>query len=73
MLAYQFYLRDAIKGYELVGILSERRKNPIRITDKSIIIWGRKYFGRNVSVEGIFFVKVNLEKDEKGAFEAAHH
>jgi hypothetical protein len=73
MLAYQFYLRDAIKGYELVCILPERRRNSVRITDESIINWGRKYFGGNVSVEGIFFVKVNLEKDEKGDFEAIHH
>ena len=73
MLAYQFYLRDAIKGYELVGILPEIRRNPVRITDESIISWGRKYFGRNVSVEDIFFVKVNLEKGEKGNLKAIHH
>ena len=73
MLAYQFYLRDAIKGYEFVGVLPERRRNPVRITDESIINWGRKHFGRNVRDEDIFFVKVDLQEGEKVNFEAIHH
>ena len=60
MLAYQFYLRDAINGYDFVGVLPERRGNPVRITDESIINWERKSFGRNVRVEDIFFVKVDF-------------
>jgi hypothetical protein len=62
MLAYQFYLRNEIKGYEFVGVLPERRRNPVRITDESIINWGRKNFGRNVRDGGIFFIKVDLEE-----------
>ena len=65
MLAYQFYLRDAIKGYDFVGVLPERRRNPVRITDESIINWGRTNFGRNVRGEDIFFVKVDLQEVEK--------
>jgi hypothetical protein len=38
MIVYKFYLRDAIKGDIFLGALPERRKNPQRITDESIII-----------------------------------
>jgi hypothetical protein len=66
MIVYKFYLRDAIKGDLLLGILPERRKYPQRITDESIINWGRKYFGMNVKNENIFFIKTVLEEREKG-------
>jgi hypothetical protein len=46
MLAYKFYLRDAMKNcFDAVGVLPERRMNPERITDESIINWGKEYFG----------------------------
>jgi hypothetical protein len=65
MIVYKFYLRNAIKGDILLGILPERRKNPKRITVESIINWGRKYFGKNAKDEDIFFIKTVLEESEK--------
>ncbi len=65
-MAYQFYSWDAIKGFELVGEFPERRRNPERITDESIMNWGRVKFGRNVKADDIFFVKVELEEGEEG-------
>jgi hypothetical protein len=65
MIVYKFYLRDAIKGDIFVGVLPERRKNPQRITDESIINWGRKYFGKNAKEKDIFFIKTVLEESEK--------
>ena len=65
MTAYKFYLCDAIKGAIFLGALPERRKNPKRITDESILNWGRKYFGRNGKDEDIFFMKTVLEESEK--------
>jgi len=65
MIVYKFYLRDAIKGDIFLGVLPERRKNPQRITDESIINWGRKYFGKNGKDEDIFFIKTALEESEK--------
>ncbi len=65
MIVYKFYLRDATKGDILLGILPERRKNPKRITDESIINWGRKYFGMNGNGEDIFFIRGILEESEK--------
>ena len=69
MLAYRFYLRDAMKNcLEHVGVLPERRMNPERITDESIINWGKKYFGKNMKNEDVFFIESVLEDSERGFF-----
>ena len=65
MIVYKFYLRNAIKGDALVGVLPERRKNPKRITDESIINWGRKYFNMNAKNKDIFFIETVLEESKK--------
>ncbi len=65
MIVYKFYLRDEMKGDIFLGALPERRKNPKRITNESIINWGRKYFGMNGNDEDIFFIKTVLEGSEK--------
>jgi len=62
MLAYEFYWLDPIKGYELVGILPERRKNPKRIPEKSIINLGKKLLGGNVNVNNILFIRKAIER-----------
>jgi hypothetical protein len=41
MVAYEFYLNDSEGNRSLIGILPERRKDPKRITEKSILKWGR--------------------------------
>ena len=43
MVAYEFYWHDEGKGYELLGVLPERRKNPARITKNSVMN-GEKWF-----------------------------
>jgi hypothetical protein len=65
MVIYKFYLRDAVKGDIFLGTLPERRKNPLRITEESIINWGRKYFSKNAEDEDIFFTKMVFEEGEK--------
>jgi len=40
IVAYEFYFRDPLKGYNFVGILPERRKDPKRINKDSIRKWG---------------------------------
>jgi hypothetical protein len=42
--------------------------NPERITDGSIINWGRKYFGKDVRDEDVFLVETVLKDSEKGFF-----
>ncbi len=65
MVLYKFYLRDSNDGDIFLSSLPERRKNPERITEESIINWGRKYFGMNGRNEDIFFTKIVLEESKK--------
>jgi hypothetical protein len=58
MVGYEFYWRDPIKGYQLIGVLPERRKNPNRITKESVLNWVKKYFGNNLNLNDVFFIEV---------------
>jgi c-di-GMP-binding flagellar brake protein YcgR len=60
--AYEFYWRDQIKGYQLIGGLPERRKNPVRITQESVMNLAKELIGDHVDVNDIFFIKIT--KDE---------
>ena len=62
MVAYQFYWYDPVKGYELIGVLPERRKKPERITQKSIMGWAEKVFANNSSAEDICFIQVTINE-----------
>ncbi len=62
MVAYEFYWFDLTKGYELIGILPERRKNPERITQESIVGWGENIFGREIETRNIYFIQVTLDE-----------
>ena len=63
MVAYEFYCHDSMKGYQLIGILPERRKNPERITQKSVMNWVKKYFNDNLNLNDIFFIQVEIETE----------
>ena len=59
MLAYEFYCRDNTEGIHFIGILPERRKKPERITQESILNWGKKVIGDDSDID-IYFVKVEF-------------
>jgi hypothetical protein len=61
MVAYKLYVYDNLKGYELIGILPERRKDPKRITKESVIRWGRMLLGDDVDSKEIFFKQITIE------------
>ena len=63
MVAYEFYWLDPIKGYQLVGVLPERRKNSARITQASIINRGEKFFGKKLGIKDIFFIQVTVDEN----------
>ncbi len=67
MIAYEFYWRDPIKGLELIGILPERRKNPKRITNESVMNWGKKILGEHIDFDNLFFIQMTIDK-ETGEF-----
>lgn len=61
MVAYEFYWLDNVGREHLLGILPERRKNPTRINQESIMNWGRKIVFGNASVKDIFFAQVEID------------
>jgi hypothetical protein len=68
MVAYEFYWRDPIKGYELIGKLPERRKNLGRITKESVLNWGEKYFRKNLNLTEMFFLEVEINLESMRTF-----
>jgi len=61
MVAYELYLYDKIKGYELIGILPERRKDPKRITKESVLKWGRTVLGDSGDNKNIIFKQMVID------------
>jgi len=60
MVAYEFYWRDEERKEHFIGILPERRKDPERITETSVLNWGMKMVGENADVKEIYFLKVDV-------------
>jgi hypothetical protein len=61
MTAYEFYWRD-LKGKEhFFGILPERRKRPERITDESVLNWGKLVISSIADPNRMFYVQVNIK------------
>jgi len=60
MVAYEFYLKDSEGNKSLIGILPERRKDPKRITQKSILKWGRMLSYDNGG--SFFFEKITINE-----------
>lgn len=44
MVAYEYYWHDEIKGFELIGVLPERRNDSNRVTQESILGFGKKFW-----------------------------
>jgi hypothetical protein len=62
MVAYEYYLHDEIKGFELIGILPERRKDSDRVTQEAILGFGKKFWGSDMDNGNILFIRVNVDK-----------
>ena len=60
MVAYEFYWRDETGKEHFIGILPERRKKPERITEESVINWGRTLLGNNGKGKDIFFERTTI-------------
>ena len=63
MVTYEVYSYDKMKGYELIGILPERRKDPKRITKESVLKWGRMLLGRSEDDKNIIFKQTIIDDD----------
>jgi len=62
MVAYEYYWRDGIKGFELIGVLPERRKDTKRVTKESVIGFGKKFWGDHFEDGNIVFLRVDVDK-----------
>jgi len=61
MVTYEFYWHDdETRKEHFIGILPERRKNPERITQESVLNWGWKVIGDHSDVNNIYFVQVEM-------------
>ena len=60
MIAYEFYWVDKRGESHFFAILPERRKNPERITEGSIMKWGKMIFGGSRLLRNLYFVKVEV-------------
>ena len=60
MVAYEFYWRDEKGRDNFVGVLPERRNNPERITQESIMNWGRTLIGNDREVKDISFIQIEI-------------
>jgi hypothetical protein len=63
MIAYEIYSFDKIEGYELMGILPERRRNPKRRTAESVMQWGRMLLSDNRNSENIFIKQITIDNE----------
>ena len=68
MEAYEFYWLDPKGGYQIIGVLPERRKNPARVTQQSIMNWGERIFGKELDTKDIFFIQVTMDEKTSRIF-----
>ncbi len=61
MVAYEFYSLEPTGGYKIIGVLPERRKNSERVTQQSIMTWGKNLFAEDLDDEDIFFIQVTID------------
>jgi hypothetical protein len=62
MIAYEFYWLDPQGGYQIIGVLPERRKDSNRITQKSVMSWAEIFFGDNLDAKDIYFIQVTINE-----------
>ncbi len=61
MVVYELYLVSSTGEYQIIGVLPERRKNPMRITNDSVIKWAKMLLGDNANSKNIFFKRVTID------------
>ncbi len=62
MVAYELYWSNNDGKEHLVGILPERRKHTERITNQSVINWGKMILSDrpNVDLDSLYFIEVEI-------------
>jgi hypothetical protein len=60
MTAYELYYCDGTSKYHFVGVLRERRRNPIRITRESVMKWGKMILSEKADIKDLYFIQVEF-------------
>jgi len=63
MWVYELYAFNKTKGCELIGVLPERRNNPRRVTQESILNWGQQYFGIHLNLGNVYLIEVKIKAE----------
>jgi hypothetical protein len=58
MIVYKLYKHDQTEEPNLIGILPERRKDRERITEESILNWGKEVTGDKSDTNDLYFVQM---------------
>jgi len=58
MILYELYVRDETGKEYFIGTLPERRKNLKRITEESILNWGKDFIGNGSDPKSIYFIRI---------------
>jgi hypothetical protein len=66
MMAYELYSIDAKNRIELIGILPERRKDPKRITNESILNWAKMILVNRENDKKIFYKCITIDDSPDG-------
>ncbi len=61
MVVYEVYWLNPTGEYQIIGVLPERRKNPMRITKESIMNWGKMLLGNDMDSKNIFFKRLTID------------
>jgi hypothetical protein len=65
MIAYEFYSVDKSGEPHFFAILPERRKNPLRITEESIMKWGRMVLNGKRNSRIMYFIQVEVPENSR--------
>jgi hypothetical protein len=61
MVVYELYWLNSKGEHQMIGVLPERRKNPMRITKSSVMNWGKMLLGDDVDSKNIFFTRLTID------------
>jgi len=61
MVVYELYWLNSKGEHQMIGVLPERRKNPMRITKASVMNWGKMLLGDDADSKNIFFTRLTIE------------
>ena len=61
MVVYELYWLDPIGEYQLIGVLPERRKDPMRITKDSVMNWGKMLLCDDAEGKNISFKRLTID------------